>query len=140
MANKVPKIRKLVFSRGMCFGSCPVYDVHVFEDGSVEWLGKNFVEVVGSASWSIPISQVIEIEKALHRASFKALNDSYSEYEVTCQASCDLQVEYQDGSFKSVHHYHGDFSAPEILKHLENKLDKLIETASYIGDGSTDIL
>jgi hypothetical protein len=35
-----------------------------------------------------------------------------------------------------VHHYHGDFSAPRALAYLENKLDELIETASYIGDGS----
>lgn len=136
MNNKFPKIRKLVFSRGMCFGSCPVYDVNVFEDGSVVWLGKNFVEVIGSASWSIPVSRVIEIEKALHHASFQSLNDSYSKYGMTCQSSCDLQVEYQDGFLKSVNHYHGDFSAPEALRRLENKLDKLIETASHVGSGS----
>ncbi|MBD2231425.1 DUF6438 domain-containing protein [Phormidium tenue] len=136
MNKEFPKIRKLVLSRGMCFGSCPVYDVTVFEDGSVEWLGEDFVEVVGFASWSIPISRIIEIEKALNHASFQALNDSYSEYGMTCQASCDLQVEYQDGFVKSVHHYHGDFSAPEALRRLENKLDKLIETAFYIGRNS----
>lgn len=136
MSNNFPKIRKLAFSRGMCFGSCPVYDVNVFEDGRVEWLGEHFVEVAGPALWSIPTSRIIEIEKALHHANFQSLNASYSEYGITCKASCDIQVEYQDGSFKSVHHYHGDFSAPEALKHLENKLDELLETASYIGDGS----
>jgi hypothetical protein len=136
MHNNFPKIRKLAFSRGMCFGACPVYDVSILEDGSVEWLGKYFVEVTGPALWSIPISQVIEIEKALHQANFRSLNTSYSEYGVTCQASCDVQVEYQDSVIKSVHHYHGDFSAPEALKHLETRLDELIGTASYIGSGS----
>ena len=136
MNNNVPKIRKLVFSRGMCYGSCPVYDVSVLEDGSVEWLGKFFVEVIGPALWSIPISRVIEIEQALHHANFLSLNAAYTKYEVTCQASCDILVEYQDGFVKSVHHYHGDFSAPEALKNLENKLDESIETASYIGESS----
>jgi hypothetical protein len=83
-----------------------------------------------------PISRVIEIEKALYHASFQSLNASYSEYGITCQAYCDIQVEYQDGSVKSVHHYHGDFSAPDALEYLEHKLDELIEAAPYIGDGS----
>lgn len=49
MSNNFPIIRKLAFSRGMYFGTCPVYDVNVFEDGRVEWLGEHFVEVTGPA-------------------------------------------------------------------------------------------
>lgn len=76
VCNNFPKIRKLVFSRGMCYGTCPVYDVNVFEDGRVEWLGEHFVDVTGPAVWSIPISRVIEIEKALHNANFQSLDAS----------------------------------------------------------------
>jgi|GEM_PF-1455235 len=30
-----------------CFGSCPVFEVQVYSDGTVEWNGKRFVERTG---------------------------------------------------------------------------------------------
>ena len=54
---------------------------------------------------------------------------------MTDAPSCNIIVQFVDGSSKSVKHYHGDFSAPKKLDALENRLDRLLGTAPYIGKG-----
>lgn len=37
-------IRKLTLKRGACYGDCPVYEVTLFADGTVTWVGEFFVD------------------------------------------------------------------------------------------------
>ncbi|MGG6240161.1 DUF6438 domain-containing protein [Nodosilinea sp. AN01ver1] len=134
--NIPPKIHKLTFSRGMCFGSCPVYTVELSSDGQVLWFGEYYVNVLGRANWSVPLAQVAEIEQTLHHVRFQRFAAAYDDSDITCQPSSQISVVYLDGATKTVSHDHGDFSAPEALTLLEDCLDDLMGTAPYVG--STD--
>lgn len=110
MNAKQLEIRKLTLRREPCYGTCPVYEVTLLADGTVTWVGEIFVDSVGPASWTIPIDRVLQIQEALRRAGFRSLADSYTGYDMTDAPSCNIMVEFADGTSKAVAHYHGDFS------------------------------
>ena len=43
----------ITLERTACFGTCPVYQVSIFEDGTVMYNGENFVDVTGEQTSSI---------------------------------------------------------------------------------------
>ena len=126
------KFSHLTLERGMCYGTCPVYTVAVTADGKVEWTGEHFVKEIGHAFWSISKSRMSLINKVLHEACSR-YKKGHPECYTDDLASCNIIVEYPDKSVKNLEHDFGDHSVPEVMFALENRLDRLIGTAKYIG-------
>ena len=45
-----------------CYGTCPVYKVTVFRDGTIEYVGSRYVKVTGKALGQISEDQVDKLE------------------------------------------------------------------------------
>lgn len=58
---------KLEFSRGACYGTCPIYTISVFEDRLVKYNGKRFVEQQGVFEWYMERADFKELNKLLAR-------------------------------------------------------------------------
>ncbi|HEX9102083.1 MAG TPA: DUF6438 domain-containing protein [Polyangia bacterium] len=122
----------LSLERTACYGRCPIYKVTVLRDGTVLWEGERFVKVTGKATAKLPAAAIAELARAFARADFFALHDKYDRYDVTDHPSA--VVSFDDGKRKkSIHHYHGDRSAPQALSELEDRIDELVGTARWIG-------
>ena len=118
--------------RTACYGRCPIYKVTVLRDGTVLWEGERFVKTAGKATAKLSAAAVAELAKAFAKADFFALHDKYDSYDVTDHPSA--IVMFDDGKRKkTVHHYHGDRSAPKALYELEEAIDYGIGTQRWIG-------
>jgi hypothetical protein len=55
---------EITLERGMCFGTCPVYSVSLFGNGTIAWMGEMYVEAAGNRTDSLDPALVSEIGRA----------------------------------------------------------------------------
>jgi hypothetical protein len=125
------KIGKITLERTPCHGPCPVYKVTVLGTGVVEYFGEARVDRAGTHRWRISRRRLQRLEEALERANYLRLKDDYTECGASCAPRCLTSVEYDDGSSKSIVHYHGDPSAPVALTELEDEIDRIVGVERY---------
>jgi hypothetical protein len=117
--------------RTACFGFCPVYEVTVYGDGEVQYIGKDFVEVEGEQTSQISEEQVRVLVQAFYDAGFFEMEDRYED-NVTDLPSTTTTITI-DGETKSVYNYYG---APESLIELEQTIDRISGASEWVGDPS----
>ena len=118
--------------RTACYGRCPIYKVTVLRDGTVLWEGERFVKVTGKATAKLSAESLLALGQELKLADVFALRDKYESYDVTDNPSAIVSVD--DGKRKkTIHHYHGDASSPKALYELEDKIDRIVGSARWIG-------
>jgi hypothetical protein len=110
--------------RGPCYGSCPVYGVTLYGDGTVRYDGKDHVRVRGSQTAVIAPGAVRSLVEEIERSGFYSMNDAYTQVSITDAPSAVVYVA-ADGRKKQVSHYLGDFKAPKLLETLENRIDEV---------------
>lgn len=122
----------LTLSRTPCFGTCPVYTVTVYTDGTVVYEGTDFVTVTGTQTTNIDPETVQELVNGFQNAGYFDWNDEYTHMDVTDSPYVMTSVTV-DGNTKEINHYHGDTSAPLALSYLENWVDQMLYTAQWTG-------
>eukprot|EP01005_Ploeotia_sp_CARIB1_P000176 NODE_117_length_1487_cov_522.275000_g115_i0.p1 GENE.NODE_117_length_1487_cov_522.275000_g115_i0~~NODE_117_length_1487_cov_522.275000_g115_i0.p1 ORF type:complete len:382 (-),score=85.45 NODE_117_length_1487_cov_522.275000_g115_i0:288-1433(-) len=137
MKFTLDKTNWVSMSRGMCFGTCPVYTLKIYGDGSVEYNGQNFVKVKGAKTATIATSKVEELFTAFAAAKFDEL-PNYERRMVTDMPSA--QVTSNLGGVKHiVNHYMGDDRAPKDLFALEDLMDRVVNVEQWTGKKPTQI-
>ena len=121
----------ITLERTACFGTCPVYSVTIKGDGAVVYDGKDFVEVKGKAETTITQDQIDELISEFEKIDYFSLKDSYTERTITDSPTVLTSISI-NGKTKAIEHYHGDFSAPEKLKYLEDRIDEIINSDQWI--------
>jgi hypothetical protein len=124
-------IRKITLQRTPCYGPCPVYRVTVFGTGEVEYFGEAHVAKAGAHRWMISQRRLDRLAKAFESARYSRLEDAYTSRELTDAPGCLTSIEYEDGSSKSIDHYHGDPTAPVALTELEDEIDRIVGVERY---------
>jgi hypothetical protein len=123
--------RKITLRRTPCYGPCPVYELTILGTGEVTYLGEAHVAKAGAHSWRISGRRLERLAEAFERARYSRLEDRYTSREFTDAPGCLTSVEYEDGSSKSIVHYHGDPSAPDTLTELEDEIDRIVGAERY---------
>jgi hypothetical protein len=123
--------RKITLRRTPCYGPCPVYELTILGTGEVTYLGEAHVAKAGAHSWRISGRRLERVAEAFERARYSRLEDRYTSREFTDAPGCLTSVEYEDGSSKSIIHYHGDPSAPDTLTELEDEIDRIVGAERY---------
>jgi hypothetical protein len=124
-------IRKISLKRTRCYGPCPVYGVTVSGTGEVEYFGEAHVAKAGAHRWRISRRRLDRLAEAFERARYFRLEDGYTSREFTDAPGCLTSIEYEDGSSKSIDHYHGDPTAPDALTELEDEIDRIVGVERY---------
>ncbi len=70
-----PQSVVISLERGPCFGSCPVYRVVMYGDGTVRYDGKDHVRLRGSQTAVIASENVKELAGEIERIGFFNLRD-----------------------------------------------------------------
>src|SRR5215210_1263108 len=125
------RVKKIILQRTPCYGPCPAYELTVWGTGEVEYFGEAHVHKAGAHTWGISGRRLHRLAEAFKKASYSRLEDSYTSREFTDAPSCMTSIEYEDGSSKSVDHYHGDPSAPNALTELEDEIDRIVGVERY---------
>ncbi len=125
-------------SRTVCYGSCPVYDVSIFADGTVRWNGERFVQTIGPAASSISSQQVNDLIQSLVSGGFFNFKDSYR-YRINANGTT-TSVSDQSTTFLTVRR--GEVSkkiedyafSPDGLRGLELLVDRTANSHRWIHD------
>jgi hypothetical protein len=97
----VADIRCIRLSRGMCFGTCPVYEVVLAADGRAWWHGEGHVDRIGRYEGRIDQEQFQRLAGTLIRAGFFDWLPSYASG-VTCSPDHVIEVTSDRGVVKRV--------------------------------------
>jgi hypothetical protein len=116
--------------RNMCMGTCPVYSLEIFGNGTVVYNGERFVNVTGKQISSIPEDEVKEVVEQFYNINYFSLNDTFDKVVKTDQPTVITSISI-NGTFKSVFDNLGAI-APEGLRVLENKIDEITNSSKWI--------
>jgi alpha-tubulin suppressor-like RCC1 family protein len=133
----VPLVAAL--QRGPCFGSCPLYSVRVYDDGTVIYRGDGYVRVRGGRK-----TQLSRADLGALRASFRSSNFLGLEYQCRAGHTDDSTARVffaEGGRARLISHYHGCNGINPALTRLEDEIDRITGTSRWVGEvenGTTD--
>jgi hypothetical protein len=122
----------ITIERTACFGTCPVYTVTILEDGTVQYSGGDFVEVIGEQTSQIEPEIVEQMVAAFEAAGYFEWDAAYDTQTVTDLPTVITSVT-RDGETHSITRYAGDSSAPLALPFLEHWIDIMVNTQLWTG-------
>ena len=64
-------------NRTACYGQCPMYKATFMDNGEVEYVGKRFVDNIGTYKTLITADEVMEIEKKIVEYDYFSLDSLY---------------------------------------------------------------
>jgi len=131
-ADVSPSAFELSLHREACYGTCPMYTVHVNGNGAVDWTGERWVKQTGKASALIGGSAVKRLQQAVQAANFFALKNEYTDMAVSDLPYASLDIR-QGRRHKTVRWYLGDPNVPPALLNLAKQADLDLGTATWIG-------
>ena len=106
--------------RTACFGTCPIYKIEIYTDGSGTYTGTRFVENIGVTKFNLSETQLNLILTKAEAIGFTSMKEEYSE------PISDLPTTFIQIKDKKIRDYTG---APKTLKNLENLIDQLYQDA-----------
>ena len=106
--------------RTACFGTCPIYKIEIFSDGSGIYTGTRFVENIGITEFTLSETQINIILTQAESINFTNMQKEYSE------PISDLPTTFIQIKDKEIRDYTG---APKTLKNLENLIDQMYQKA-----------
>lgn len=110
-----------------CYGTCPVYVVEIFSDGTVNFLGKQFVENIGKYTSKLSADDISILKSKILTIDFFNLQDTYDS-EITDFPSCITEV-ILEGKTKKITNRHG---GPAELKTLEKLIEEKVLKSNLI--------
>lgn len=119
-------------SRSPCYGTCPIYDITVYQDGWVVYRGMHYVKVEGEATRQLTDAELQELRHLFLDNNYFKMKDHYLDYQITDMPSADTA--FSDGKrAKVVLHYYGDSSAPRELSLIEEGFDRIVGSEQWVG-------
>ncbi|MGE5355000.1 MAG: DUF6438 domain-containing protein [Deltaproteobacteria bacterium] len=109
----------IVYSKGPCFGQCPIYTLTIYNSGLVKYNSVRYTKKTGKYEKQLDAKAYNEIIKAFKESRFWRFNDDYG-MELVDAPTITIAFN-ENGKTKSVK---GKSKFPEKLKELMTILDK----------------
>jgi hypothetical protein len=122
----------VTLERGPCFGTCPVFKVTVYTDGTVVYEGERFVATEGEQKTTIEPEVVAQLVAGFEAAGYFDWEDEYTEMTVTDLPTITTSVT-REGETKRITRYAGDRNAPVALPYLETWIDLAAHINQWTG-------
>lgn len=127
--DSVPLLAAL--KRGPCFGSCPIYSVRVYEDGTAIYRGASHVRIRGGRKKQLSPADLDALREAFRSSNFLGL-EYKCRFEHTDDSSA-LVYFTAGGKARLIDHYHGCTGVPPDLTKLEDAIDRIVGTKLWVG-------
>ena len=122
----------ITLERTACFGSCPIYAITIYEDGTVKYTGTKFVDVMGEQTSQIDPAIVKQMVAAFEAAGYFDWKEAYDTMNVTDMPYIITSVT-SNGKTHKITRYVGDGSAPLALPFLETWIDDMTNSQLWTG-------
>jgi hypothetical protein len=127
---------EITLERTQCFGTCPAYSLRILGDGTVEYIGREYVRIKGTASSRISAAAVQGLIEAANRARFFDLADKYDHIvspDGSVMSVSDLPTTTTTIRIGDRHKKVVDYvGAPPALVALEREIDRVAHTVRWI--------
>lgn len=114
------KIKKIIYKRTACFGTCPSYEVSFDKNGDAEYNGLYFVKKIGKYKGKIDRYIFARLTYLLDKFDVLDLKDDYSSH-ISDASAAILTIEFENKELKSIRNYN-DYGPIELWG-----IDKVIE-------------
>lgn len=129
----LPKTFSLSLERQACAGPCPEYKVSVDQSGLMRFEGKEHVKSKEVKTKTISTENLKRLWEIVEKTKFFSLSEKYyNEVNVDKGAPIYVVNITTPEQSKTVSHEEGNPQAPVKLILLENAIDELLETRSFI--------
>jgi hypothetical protein len=132
-ASTIDSDTRVMLERTECYGSCPVYSLSIAGDGTIAYFGKKYVNVKGPASKQVSISDVQALVDQMLQAEYFNLSvpEDCPEGLSTDAPGATTSLTLH-GRTHTVDHYYGNACAPGGLRPLEDAIDTLAGSATWL--------
>ena len=110
----------ITLNRDACFGTCPVYSLVIYGNGTVFYKGDRYVNLTGNKIYYIPKGDVQLLVDEFIEINYFALEDEYLG-SITDFPSTTTSITINNKT-KNIYDY---ISGPKKLKDLERKIDEV---------------
>jgi hypothetical protein len=131
-----PNEAVITLERTTCYGSCPSYKISIRKNGDINFEGKQYVRVKGSANSKIEPAAVDALIKEFMKIDYFSLEDEYTRIknrDGTVSIVTDLPTTItsinHSGKHKEIVDYVG---APPQLRELERTIDRVANTKRWV--------
>jgi hypothetical protein len=114
-----------------CFGSCAIFEVSMYDNGTVVYEGFAYVGVRGTRKANIGADAVQKLATELENAGYFLLQDSYTQQTYSDSATVYTYVKIGEKE-KHIEHYGGDTTAPQELYRLEKLIYETSKATHWI--------
>jgi hypothetical protein len=123
---------EITLERTICFGMCPEYKVTLRGDGTVTYVGRQFVRVTGEHTWKIDPAAVRALAAEMEQAGFFQMEDKYTAL-ITDHPTTYTSLTI-GGRSKKIMDY---IAGPPKLKEIETRIDVVSKAKGYVSiDGN----
>lgn len=129
----------ITLDRSVCYGFCPSYSIRIGGDGTVAYVGRQFVKVVGTASSQVPLSDVQGLANEMEQANY---------FDLTVPETCaqGISTDFPTattsltlaGATHTIERYQGNACAPAVLTTLEDRIDTVANSAQWVKCDTAD--
>ena len=113
-------------NRTACYGQCPMYKATFMDNGEVIYVGKRFVENIGTYKTLISVEEVNEIKAKITELDYFSLDSLYPT-PISDFPSCITEANLNGERKKVVNRR----NPPKNLKAFEDFLDGLLEERGF---------
>jgi hypothetical protein len=111
---------------------CPIYDLVLYDDGTVVFLGIQYTDVIGVRIANIEADSVTFLAERMEITGYFDWQDEYTEILMTDQPTVITSLTWND-NYKRIVRYDGDPNAPLGLFRLEQEIDRLVDVSQWVG-------
>lgn len=126
--DEMPKRASVFFEmkRTACFGTCPIYNVTIMDNGEVYYEGKNFVDKIGNYHTTLDNANLQKIRDKIVAINYFSFQDEYDS-PITDIPSVYTTVNY-GGQTKTIHDRH---KGPRELDELYALVDEILDACTW---------
>ena len=117
----------LYYSRGACFGMCPIFELTVMKDGRGIYVGKNHVDRIGGFYANVDNADVQHVMKKAAEIGYFQMNAVYDNDRVHDLPNIITGIAHDGKLHRVLNRYKG----PTSLQRIYAELDTLIERQQW---------
>jgi len=109
-------------SRSGCYGTCPIYQVTIHGDGTVDYIGKAYVDVLGHHQFKISSTEVAALVASMRDKNLWSMDPSYRA-RITDNPTRVLNFKVGDSKHSIEDYVGGMVGMPKAITEFEDEVD-----------------